>query len=433
MVTIAMISDFFFPNVGGVEAHIYSLAFCLRKLGHKIIILTRDRDDFGITGTRYFSNGIKVYYIPCSFLSSGIMMPCLASCMSFLIRDILKREDIQICHMHQSTSLLAIISTFVAKAMDLPLVFTQHSLHDFEDLASVELNNLYQYMAKYNIARTICVSNTVKENIILRLKVPAEHAVVIPNAIDHHFYNKRIPKLTAEPDTIKIIFMTRMTFRKGVDLFIEIMPAICRRYKNVRFLVCGDGPKRSLIEFVVREYSLESQVEFQGFKNIEDVPEIHSSGDIFLCTSISEAFCLAILEASACGLYVISTDVGGISEILPKEAISLCQPSPKDLIEKLCHVLDEKRYLKCFNTRRIIEDSYCWDKVAISVEKTYKQVLDEYKKGDWTVILQEVISNTFQMSHLLVIILISVVGFFFFDLFFSKHNKNKAINENDQE
>ena len=54
-----------------------------------------------------------------------------------------------------------------------------------------------------------------------------------------------------------------------------------------------------------------------GFESMETVPYILSSGDIFLNPSISEAFCIAILEAASCGLYVLSTNVGGISEILP--------------------------------------------------------------------------------------------------------------------
>lgn len=58
------------------------------------------------------------------------------------------------------------------------------------------------------------------------------------------------------------------------------------------------------------------------------MPKILSSGDIFLNPSTTEAFCLAILEAAACGLYVVSTNVGGISEILPEDFLSLSNPNP---------------------------------------------------------------------------------------------------------
>ena len=75
------------------------------------------------------------------------------------------------------------------------------------------------------------------------------------------------------------------------------------------------------------------------------MPEILSSGDIFLNTSVSEAFCIAILEAAACGLYVCSTNVGGINEILPEDFLTLCDPNAESMIESLSKIISEKLYL----------------------------------------------------------------------------------------
>lgn len=72
---------------------------------------------------------------------------------------------------------------------------------------------------------------------------------------------------------------------------------------------------------------------------ISKVPDILSSGDIFLNTSVSEAFCIAILEAAACGLYVCSTNVGGIREILPEDFLTLCQPDAESMIESLTTII----------------------------------------------------------------------------------------------
>lgn len=70
-----------------------------------------------------------------------------------------------------------------------------------------------------------------------------------------------------------------------------------------------------------------------GFLTTDQIPQYLSSGDIFLNTSVSEAFCLVILEAAACGLYVVTTNVGGINEILPHDYYTLCDPTPENLIE----------------------------------------------------------------------------------------------------
>lgn len=70
------------------------------------------------------------------------------------------------------------------------------------------------------------------------------------------------------------------------------------------------------------------------------MPEILSSGDIFLNTSLTEAFCIAILEAASCGLYVCSTNVGGIQEILPKDFLSLSDPNAESMIESLEKIIE---------------------------------------------------------------------------------------------
>lgn len=64
MVNIALISDFFYPNIGGVESHMYYLAYCLKSMGHKVIVISRTRKHLGIVGVRYITSGIKVYYLP---------------------------------------------------------------------------------------------------------------------------------------------------------------------------------------------------------------------------------------------------------------------------------------------------------------------------------------------------------------------------------
>jgi len=59
---ICMVSDFFYPNMGGVESHIYQLSQCLIEKGHKVVIATHAYGDR--RGIRYLTNGLKVYYLP---------------------------------------------------------------------------------------------------------------------------------------------------------------------------------------------------------------------------------------------------------------------------------------------------------------------------------------------------------------------------------
>ena len=82
-------------------------------------------------------------------------------------------------------------------------------------------------------------------------------------------------------------------------------------------------------------YNIEDKVELLGSIQHKDVRDVLCRGQIFLNTSLTEAFCIAILEAASCGLLCVSTNVGGIPEVLPPNMIFLAQPKPKPLIRKL--------------------------------------------------------------------------------------------------
>lgn len=108
-----------------------------------------------------------------------------------------------------------------------------------------------------------------------------------------------------------------MNFRKGVDLLVDIIPEVIRKYPNVNFIIGGDGPKLDLLKQLREKHNLGDRVELLGRVEHKNVSAVFARGHIFLNTSLTEAFCIAILEAASCGLLCVSTNVGGISELLP--------------------------------------------------------------------------------------------------------------------
>ena len=83
---------------------------------------------------------------------------------------------------------------------------------------------------------------------------------------------------------------------------------------------------------LTEKYGLQSRVQMLGEMCHSDVRDhLLIKGDIFLNTSLTEAFCMAILEAVACGLTVVSTKVGGIPEVLPEKYIRFVEPEVKSI------------------------------------------------------------------------------------------------------
>jgi len=66
---------------------------------------------------------------------------------------------------------------------------------------------------------------------------------------------------------ITIVNISRHTFRKGVDLLFELIPKICKEFSNVKFILGGDGPKKYLLDQMVKTFELEDRVELLGKHN----------------------------------------------------------------------------------------------------------------------------------------------------------------------
>ena len=114
--------------------------------------------------------------------------------------------------------------------------------------------------------------------------------------------------------------VSRLVYRKGTDLLCAIMRDICldSEMKRVNFIVGGDGNKKIILQEMREKHGLENRIRLLGGIPHTEVRDVLSRGHIFLNTSLTESFCIAILEAASCGLYVCSTDVGGVGEVLQR-------------------------------------------------------------------------------------------------------------------
>jgi phosphatidylinositol glycan class A protein len=297
---IALVSDFFYPNLGGVEMHIYSLAYCLMERGNKVIILTRAYENR--QGIRYISNGIKCYYLPLSNWPIGtIIFPAVVLGVNYLlIRDIFFREKIDICHCHQSTSTLVIDITNIAYNLGVRTVLTDHSTWNLHDFGYIDISKLWKVCSMV-CDHYIAVSHAVRENFVVRSNLDPVRTSTIPNAIDTSKF-KPDPTKRNPLGTINIVVMSRLEYKKGFDLLVEAIPAICKKYPNAYWIIGGDGSKMPVLKFLVKKCGLESQVEILGMVPHHLVQDVLNRGHIFINTSIAEAFCIAVLEAVACGL-----------------------------------------------------------------------------------------------------------------------------------
>ncbi|KAL5615271.1 hypothetical protein BROUX41_005322 [Berkeleyomyces rouxiae] len=368
---IAMVSDFFYPQPGGVESHIYQVATKLVDRGHKVIIITHAYEDR--KGVRYLTNGIKVYYCPFAVIFRQSTFPTVFSFFP-LFRNIIIREQIEIVHGHASLSNLCHEAILHARTMGLRTVFTDHSLFGFADASSILANKLLKFTLS-DVDHVICVSHTCKENTVLRASLDPLMVSVIPNAVvADNFHPREPPRPAPGPlDPITIVVISRLFYNKGTDLLTAAIPRILENHPNTRFIIAGDGPKAIDLQQMIEQNVLQDRVQMLGKVRHEEVRDVMVRGHIYLHPSLTEAFGTVIVEAASCGLYVVATQVGGIPEVLPSHMTVFAKPEEDDLVAATGRAIANFRagevHPELFHDE--VREMYSWVNVAKRAERVY--------------------------------------------------------------
>lgn len=167
------------------------------------------------------------------------------------------------------------------------------------------------------IHRTVVPSKTLHEFVLTRYRVRPDKVCRIRNGVDTQKftpgrdYNVRL-RLGLDPDAVVFGSVGRLAREKNLGFLLRTYAA--SRLNTTRLVIVGDGPCRSELERLSRELSIDHQVIFAG--EVRDPAPYFRAFDIFVMSSQTEQMPMALLEAMASGLPVISTGVGDIAEVL---------------------------------------------------------------------------------------------------------------------
>lgn len=386
--SIVMGCDFFYPRVGGVEQHIWSLSQCLLSQGHRVVVVTGRYATPGggaaRVGVRYMAGGLRVYYLPHAPMFDQASLPTYFALLP-LLRAIFLREGATLAHGHAATSTFTHDFIVAARSLGIPAVYTDHSLFGSRTFAHINVNKYLSFVLR-DVAAVITVTESARENLCERADVDPSLTVIIPNAIDAANFEPPPRTLAvtslgagagATPAaTTTIVMVSRLVMRKGVDLAAVLIPRACARWPQIRFVVGGDGPKRALLEEVRDRHGLGDRLELLGNVPHDAVRDVLIRGSIFLNCSLTESFCIAILEAAAAGCYVVATNVGGVPEVLPPHMVTLAQPNVDDLMRALGEALVKAPLVDAHAQHAEVARLYAWPEVAARTVKVYDAVRD---------------------------------------------------------
>ncbi len=382
---VLIVTPFFSPKVGGIETHVLNLTQFLAKKGNKITILTSLLD--GTEKYNQIDANIEVIRVHTIFLPSWPIKSMSNFGFVFnidnLLEKIIREKNIDIIHAHGFHYPITWAAINISKKISIPSVLTIHGFYllNPDNYFFIFLNKLFNFFILPNLLKNsnAIISLTKSTSEEIKCYFNSDKYFVIPNGIDvaKFIHNKEnineyrkkygIPK-----DSIIISFFGRLEQAKGIIELTDAMKIILKNFNNIFFIVIGGGTLKNNLEKKLNNYK--EKVLFTNWVPQNLIHELYAITDIFILPSKREALPITILEAMASSLFIITTPVGGIPDILIdyKNKIFLKDVS----IESINNCLEELllKYNKENYYYEKIND-YDWELIGNKTQSLYSNLI----------------------------------------------------------
>lgn len=325
-----------------------------------------------------FDHGVKfegVSYYPLKKIT-GTKLDYLLNL--YRVKSYIRQLKPDLVHAHYATSygFLGAFSGFH------PFVITGWGADIFDSPNNPVMKRLLQY--SFRKADGISVLSKITQEEMKKLT--DKPVRLIPFGVD---IAKFAPQQKPMDGKIRIGTIRTLAEKYGVEYLIRAFAQLCVTHQNLQLEIVGDGPLREALENLTRELNIADKVVFHGYVNqnsdFEKYIVLLGSFDIFAILSIldSETFGVAAVEASACGIPVIASNVGGLPEVITNEETGIIVP-PKNAeatanaLERL--ISDEGLRLQLGkNGRSKVERLYDWHNNTLQMIQLYQDTINSKK------------------------------------------------------
>jgi glycosyltransferase involved in cell wall biosynthesis len=181
------------------------------------------------------------------------------------------------------------------------------------------------------------------------------------------------------PASAPLVFVfSRLNTMKGLEYFIEAAALVAGKVSEARFLIVGDGGRRTELEAHARRLGLENRVIFTGFRT--DVPELLSEAAVSVLPSLSEGLSNSLLESMAAGVPVIAANIGGNPEIIEHDVSGLLVPvrDSAALAAAMGRLLDDPLLAARFGEagRQRVAEVFSMERSLGEVESLYERLVE---------------------------------------------------------
>jgi glycosyltransferase involved in cell wall biosynthesis len=218
----------------------------------------------------------------------------------------------------------------------------------------------------YRDTRMLAISPSTKDDLVAR-GIAADHVAVVPPGLDHHAYRPGV----RDSDHPVVLWVGRLEPYKRADVMLEAMRAIVARVPSARLVIVGAGSAREALEAQARTLGLGDTVGFTGFISEEEKIAWLRRAAVVVNSSEKEGWGMTVIEANACGVPAVSSDVPGLRDSTRDGATGLLYPygDAAALAAAVVRLLtDEAAYRSMSAAALEWSARFTWDRVTDDAE-----------------------------------------------------------------
>lgn len=354
-------------NTGGITSYLLTLGAGLVKEGHGVVVSSSGGDQ----EAKFTAAGMEVITLP-------LKTKCEVSPKVFISARMLSKylaaHPVDI--IHANTRVTAMVGWLLSRSCGVPFVTTCHGFFK---------RRIFRRMFPLWGKKVIAISDQVKEHLEKDFKVKPDRVTLVYNGID---IEKCKQKFVATDDMRRqwrivqgpvVSIIARLSDVKGHEYLIRAFDLVVKRIPDAQLLIVGEGKTEQALHRLVGQLGIAKSVIF--VRSVDDTRAVLSISDVFVMPSLQEGLGLALMEAMACGVASVASNIGGLKALIQDQKTGLLV-EPKDvqaLAGAIVSLLSQAELRKQFGDagRAFIQSTFSMDIMVAETLACYRSCLRE--------------------------------------------------------
>ena len=360
---IALVTEYYYPHLGGVCEHVHFFAREARRRGHHVDVITSQ-----IRGAEPQPNVIRIGHSQPIYANGSQGRITWGIGLRRELRRVLREGRYDIVHVH--SPLTPVLPLLAIEEADCPVVGTFHTYFDKSKGYTIGRRYFQKRLEMLNAAIAVSHSTTVALNRYFEADWQ-----IIPNGIDTDVFHPNAPLPPGmRRDVPNILFLGRFDPRNGLTTLIDSFRRVKGRRREARLVVVGDGPLRN---YYYKQANGDPDIKFVGAV-LEGRPGYYANSSVYACPTTKASFGITLLESMACETPVVCSDILGFQDVVVNGREALMTPcGDRDaLADALVQLLDDEGLrIQLGTTGRYESMKYAWPRVTSQVLDVYHAVM----------------------------------------------------------